>query len=530
MASSQPSKPQAPQDLMVSDAEVASQTVNSAELGLAGWMRWIWRSLTSMKTALILLLLLAAAAIPGSVYPQRSADPNGVASYYKNNPELAKVLDWFQLFDVYGSIWFSAIYILLFTSLIGCVVPRTRVHWLAMLAEPVDAPARMQRFPAYAKVTSDASAKAVLDRAEAHLRKGRYRVVRRKGSVSAERGYVRETGNLIFHFSLMGVLVAAGLGGGFSYNGQRVLVEGEVFVNNLASYDSFSPGVFFDENNLQPFSMALDKFEVDFDLQNTTNIGTPLDFRAFVTSKLSGGEKRESVIRVNEPLEVPGAHVYLTGNGYAPVLTFKDPDGQIAFSGPVIFLPQDANYTSLGVIKLPDAKPKQYGVLAFFYPTKEQLETGAFTSIYPDPVDPMLSMNLYVGDLGLDGGVPRNVFSLDTHGLDQVAGGKSGTKALMLTIGETKQLPGDLGSVTFNGLKRFASLDLAYNPGQVWVLAFAILAFIGLAISLSVPRRRIWVRKFESGFEVAALARNDDPRLEDLVANLVEAIAPKKGN
>jgi cytochrome c biogenesis protein len=482
---------------MVSDAEsAAAQPVNSAELGLAGWMRWIWRSLTSMKTALILLLLLAAAAIPGSVYPQRSADPNGVTTYFKNNPELAKVLDWFQLFDVYGSVWFSAIYILLFTSLIGCVVPRTRVHWRAMLAEPVDAPARLQRFPGYAKVTTQTSEKAVLDRAEAHLRKGRYRVVRRKGSVSAERGYIRETGNLIFHFSLMGVLVAAGLGGGFAYNGQRVLVEGEVFVNNLASYDSFSPGVFFDENNLEPFSMALDKFEVDFDLQNSTNIGTPLDFRAFVTSKLAGGEKRESVIRVNEPLEVPGAHVYLTGNGYAPVLTFKDSDGQIAF----------------------------------IYPTKEQLETGAFTSIYPDPVDPLLSMNLYVGDLGLDGGVPRNVFSLDTHGLDQVAGGKSGTKALALTIGETKQLPGDLGSVTFNGLKRFASLDLAYNPGQLWVLVFAIFAFIGLAISLSVPRRRIWVRKFESGFEVAALARNDDPKLEEIVTDLVETIAPKKGN
>jgi cytochrome c biogenesis protein len=515
---------------MVGDAENSPQTVNSAELGLAGWMRWIWRSLTSMKTALILLLLLAAAAIPGSVFPQRSADPNGVASYYKNNPELAKVLDWFQLFDVYTSVWFSAIYILLFVSLIGCVVPRTKVHWRAMRAEPVDAPARMQRFPGYAKVTTDTSAKAVLDRAESHLKGSGYRVVRRAGSVAAERGYLRETGNLVFHFSLIGVLVAAGLGGGFSYNGQRVLVEGEVFVNNLASYDSFSPGVFFDENNLEPFSMSLDKFEVDFDIQNTTNIGTPLDFRAFVSSKLGGSDKtRESIIRVNEPLEVPGAHVYLTGNGYAPVLTFKDPDGQVAFSGPVIFLPQDANYTSLGVIKLPDAKPNQYGVLAFFYPTKEKLTTGAYTSIYPEPIDPLVSMNLYVGNLGLDEGVPRNVFSLETHGLEQVAGGKSGTKAVMLGLGETKELPGGLGSVTFNGLKRFASLDLAYNPGQVWVLFFAILAFVGLAISLSIPRRRIWVRKFDGGYEVAALARTDDPKLEDIVAELVQTVSPKKG-
>ena len=530
MASSQPSKPSAPQDLLTGDADQAPQPINSVDLSLTAWLRWIWRQLTSMKTALILLLLLAAAAIPGSVYPQRSADPNGVTTYYKNNPEFAKVLDWFQLFDVYSSVWFSAIYILLFVSLIGCAVPRTKVHYNAMVAQPVDAPARMQRFPGYAKIETDSSAKHILDNAEVHLKAARYRVVRRAGSVAAEKGYIRETGNLVFHFSLIGVLVAAGLGGGFSYSGQRVLVEGEVFVNNLASYDSFSPGVFFDENKLEPFSMSLDKFEVDFDIQNTTNIGTPLDFRAFVSSKLTGSsESKSSVIRVNEPLEVPGAHVYLTGNGYAPIVTFKDADGQISFSGPVIFLPQDSNYTSLGVIKLPDAQPKQFGVLAFFYPTKEELETGAYTSIYPEPIDPLLTMNIYVGDLGLDGGVPKNVFSLDTHALEQVAGGDSATEALKLTVGETLELPGELGSVTFNGLKRFASLDLAYNPGQVWVLIFAIIAFIGLSISLSVPRRRIWVRKFEGGFEVAALARNDDPRLSEIVTDLVEAIGAKKG-
>ncbi len=503
---------------------------NSPELGLLGWVRWIWRQLTSMRTALILLLLLAAAAIPGSVYPQRSADPNGVTQFYKSNPELAKVLDWFQLFDVYSSVWFSAIYILLFTSLIGCVIPRSKVHYRAMRSEPGEVPTRLTRFPGYKKTTTDASVKAVLDRAEAALSERGYRLVRRKDSISAERGYLRETGNLVFHTALIGVLIAAGIGGALSYNGQRVLVEGEVFVNNLASYDSFSPGVFFDENQLTPFSMSLDKFEVFFDLKNRTNIGTPLDFRATVTSK-SGvdGQKSQSVIRVNEPLELPGANVYLTGNGYAPVLTYKDADGQISFSGPVIFLPQDANYTSLGVVKLPDAKPDQFGVLAFFYPTKEQLKTGAFTSIYPDPIDPLLSMNLYVGDLGLNDGSPKNVFSLNTHGLNQVAGGKSGTKAVKLTVGETAQLPGGLGTVEFNGLKRYASLDVAYNPAELWILSFALVAMGGLAVSLAVGRRRVWVRKFDGGFEVAALAHHDDPRLTELVNELTAQIANKKG-
>ncbi|MEN9992804.1 MAG: hypothetical protein RLY83_374, partial [Actinomycetota bacterium] len=231
---------------------------------------------------------------------------------------------------------------------------------------------------------------------------------------------------------------------------------------------------------------------------------------------------------VNYPLEAPGANIYLTGNGYAPVLTFRDPDGNISFSGPVIYLPQDANYTSLGVIKLPDAKPKQFGVLSFFYPTKAQLKTGAFTSGYPAPVDPLVSMNVYVGNLGLDSGIPSNVFSLQVHGLKQVAGGKSGTKAITIELGKTVKLPQDLGTVSWDGLKRYASLDIDYNPMQVWVFLFALLAFIGLITSLLTPRRRVFARKTETGFELAGMAKNDDPRLQGILEELALGLKVRK--
>ena len=62
-----------------------------------------------MRTAIVLLLLLAVAAVPGSMWPQRSSDPNGVIQFFANNPQLAPVLDRIQLFDVYTSVWFSAI-------------------------------------------------------------------------------------------------------------------------------------------------------------------------------------------------------------------------------------------------------------------------------------------------------------------------------------------------------------------------------------------------------------------------------------
>jgi len=480
------------------------------------WARWFWRQLTSMRTALFLLLLLALAAIPGSLYPQRSADPNGVRLYFDEQPEFAALLDSLQLFDVYTSVWFSAIYILLFVSLVGCVLPRTQVHLNALRSQPVETPQRLDRMPAY--LVGEAPS-GVLARAEEVLRSRGFRVRQLEDSVSAEKGYLKETGNLVFHYALVVLLIAVGIGGGFSFSGQRVLVEGDTFVNNLASYDAFSPGPLFFENELQPFSMKLEDFEVVYDLRNPANLGQPVDFIANVTLD-DGLESQNSDIRVNFPLAAPGANVFLTGNGFAPVITLYDALGNIAFSGPVVFLPQDSNMTSLGVIKAPDALPEQIGIIAFFYPTAQELETGAYTSIYPDPIDPLLTMNVYLGDLGLDSGIPRNVYALDITDMELIAGRDGPAPALELRVGERVELPGGAGSISFDGLKRFASLDVAYNPGGLWILIFAFIALTAIVFSLSVRRRRVWVRQLDGKIEYAALARGDDDGLDELVKDL----------
>jgi cytochrome c biogenesis protein len=483
------------------------------------WVRWFWRQLTSMRTALFLLLLLALAAVPGSVYPQRSADPNGVRLYFSQQPELAQVLDSLQLFDVYTSVWFSAIYILLFVSLVGCVLPRTKVHLNALRAKPVKTPELLTRMP----VHQIGSKKISLEDAQTVLKKRGFRVAIQGNSVSAEKGYLKETGNLIFHYALLVVLIAIGIGGGYSYSGQRVLVEGETFVNNLASYDAFSPGPLFYEEELQPYSVTLDKFSVLYDLQNPANLGQPIDFIAEVTVA-ANGETSEGVVRVNHPLPVPGANVYLTGNGFAPVVTVRDGDGNVAFTGPVVYLPQDGNMTSIGVIKVPDASPEQIGFISFFYPTVSELESGAYTSIYPDPIDPLLTFNVYTGDLGLDSGIPRNVYALDVTDMELVAGRDAANPAIELRIGESAVLPNGLGTVSFDGLLRFASLDVAYNPGGIWVLIFSFVALFAVVISLSVVRRRIWVRIGDERIEYAGLARGDDDQLEQIVTEIKEEI------
>ena len=503
-----------------------SEPIEAPDLSFKSWLRWIWRQLTSMRIALILLLLLALAAIPGSIFPQRSADPNGVVLYFKNNPDLARWLDNLQLFDVYSSSWFSSIYLLLFISLIGCVIPRVGVHYKALIAPPPEPPTSLSRLPAY-KLLANSKKHYKLSKAEQYLKSKRFRVVAEKGSIRAEKGYIRETGNLLFHTSLIGVLISVGLGGALSYSGQRVLVEGETFVNNEAGFDSFTPGLLYDSKNLTPFSITLDKFETTYDYKNPNNYGRPLDFIATVTSKLAHKNPTQAIIRVNEPLQLPNSKVYLTGNGYAPVIVLRDADGTVSFSGPVVFLPQDSNLTSLGVIKNPDAKPKQYGILAFFYPTPAKLKTGALTSGHPDIHFPLLTMNVYVGNLGLDSGIASNAFDLQTHGLKQVAGGKSKVEAIELKGGQIAELPNGLGTVEFKGLKRFASLDITYNPGELYVLLFAILTFLGLIMMLITPRRRVWIRKTPEGIEVGALAKTRDESLPKLVKEITKAMKKK---
>jgi cytochrome c biogenesis protein len=492
------------------------------KLDFVGYLRFFWRQLTSMRTALFLLLLLAFAAIPGSLVPQRTSDPNGVAQFKFENPELFKVLDWFQVFSTYSSVWFSAIYLLLFISLIGCVIPRTRHHYLALRARPPKTPARLERLAAFTSVETEADAATAIETATALLKKQGYRTEVYGDSVSAERGYLRETGNLVFHTALIGVLVTVGIGGGFGYTGQRVVVEGQKFVNVLGDYDSFNPGRFFSSDSLAPFRIALDDFSVKYELENTDAIGQATNFVASVTTTQSGSDPQQADIRVNEPLEIGGSQVYLLGNGYAPVITVRDPDGNVVWTDSVPFLPQDANLTSIGVVKVPDGLAEQVGIVGFLYPTAAELSTGALASGYPDLLNPVLQLSVYTGDLGLDAGVPRSVYVLDTGSMTLQAGRNGPEPALQLEVGDTVDLPNGLGTIELSEVKRFASFDIHHDPSQLWVLFFALLVVAGLLTSLFIPRRRVWVKVAGSSIEYAGLARGEDPTLEAAVADLAQ--------
>ncbi|MGV8970319.1 MAG: cytochrome c biogenesis protein ResB [Microbacteriaceae bacterium] len=522
-----------------SDHVDSTQTVTQPTLGVIGYLRFFWRQLTSMRTALFLLLLLAFAAIPGSLVPQRSSDPNGVLQFERDNPDLFPTLDSIQLFDTYTSVWFSAIYLLLFVSLIGCVIPRAKHHYLALRSKPPRTPARLDRLAGFTTRTSTASPEVAIESARRMLRRQGYRVelfATGEGdtaihSVSAERGYLRETGNLVFHGALVGILIAVGIGGSFGFSGQRVVVEGQKFVNVLGDFDSFNPGRFFSSGSLEPYRLRLDQFDAVYELENQRAVGQPVDYTAFVTATEVGSGDSGATIKVNEPLSIGNTEVYLLGNGYAPTLTVRDPEGTVVWTDSVPFLPQDPKLTSLGVVKIPDGLSEQVGMIGFFYPTVATLPSGALTSAFPGLVDPVLTLRVYTGDLGLDAGIPRSVYTLTTDDMTQIAGQDADTAALQLSPGDVVDIPGGLGTVELGEVKRFASFDIHHDPSQLWVLLFSMLVLSGILTGLFVPRRRVWVKAVPNAdgsttVQYAGLARGEDPGLETAVADLAAQHLP----
>jgi len=479
--------------------------------------RWAWRQLTSMRVALFLLFLLAVVAIPGSIVPQREANPLAASDWAQRNPGLVPWAERLGLFDVYSTPWFSAVYLLLMISLVGCIAPRLRQHARALRATPPAAPRRLDRMPAHRSWTTTASTEAVLDVAEAALRERRFRVQRgpdvraAAGSgvgeaLAAERGYLKETGNLVFHISLVLVLVAVAVGSMFGYRGTVLVVEGSGFANSPIQYDGLSAGSAFDVGDLPPFALTVDSFEMSF-VPAGPAMGTPDEFVAEVTLEPSpGAPTQQREIRVNTPLAVDGTLVHLLNPGYAPAVTVRDGAGEVVFTGPVPFLPQDASFTSTGVVKVPQADTPDLGLQGIFLPTGVIGPNGP-ESLYPGLANPVLVLNAWQGDLGLDDGVVQSVYRLDTDAMTQLSEDGEPFRAA-LEPGQTAQLPDGAGSVTFDGVTTWVNLQVSRNAGKELALAGALLAVLGLLPTLFVRRRRVWVR-VRLADATAAAARSD---------------------
>ncbi|QIJ64073.1 cytochrome c biogenesis protein ResB [Streptomyces sp. JB150] len=527
------------QDLGAAGSQLSTapreEAPNLPALGVLGWLRWFWRQLTSMRVALLLLLLLSLAAIPGSLIPQNGIDATKVEDFRERHTTLAPLYDKLGLFDVYSSVWFSAIYILLFVSLIGCIVPRTWQFVGQLRGRPPAAPKRLTRLPAHTTWRTEAKPEEVRRAALALLEQRRFRAHVAGDAVAAEKGYLREVGNLAFHIALIVMLVAFGWGQLFKSEGNKLVVEGDGFANTLSQYDDFKSGSLFHNDDLVPFSFDLKNFTGTYETSGP-NKGTPRTYQAELTySEGAYGKERRTTVKVNEPLEIGDAKVYLVSHGYAPVVTVRDGRGKVVYRDAVPLLPLDGNVTSSGVVKVMDGykdakgRSEQLGFNLFFLPT---YGGGTMLSQFPALVNPMLAVSAYHGDLGVNSGIPQSVYQLNKKNLKEFKDAKGELLKKQLKPGDTLTLPDGAGSITFEReVREWAGFQVVQEPGGGWALAGAVVAILGLSASLFVQRRRVWVRATEGPdgvtvVEMAGLGRSESAKvpeeLGDLAATLYE--------
>jgi cytochrome c biogenesis protein len=495
----------------------------SRSAGLLALLRNTWRGLTSMRTALVLLFLLALAALPGALLPQRSLNQRLVDAYRTDHPQLGPVFDRLDLFDVFAAPWFAAIYLLLMVSLIGCVLPRTVEDAKGLRLPPVATPRNLVRLPHHASGELAVDLDEATARVEAQLRGWR----RRTGpdgtgvSVSAEKGYLRELGNLAFHISLIGVLLGFAAGKLYGYEGQVIVLSGGgQFCNTgILGYDSFHPGLRVDGTDLTPFCVQVDDFAADY-LPN----GQAESFRASIgyqtAEDLAAGSPgwRPYQLAVNSPLRLDGNRVYLLGQGYAPRFTVTFPDGtqrtaQTQWSpvDPTTLLSQGATkFARPGVTDEAQRRSSQLAVTGLLAPTSSG--GPVVTSVYPALRDPEVAVDVLRGDLGLDDGRGQSIFTVDQSKID--SGQLVRVARANLVPGQQLQLD-DGTAVRFDGVEDWVNLQVSRDPGQGAVLVFALVLLAGLGLSLTIRRRRFWARltPLDDGartrIELGGLARTD---------------------
>jgi cytochrome c biogenesis protein len=471
----------------------------------------VWRSLRSMRTALILLLIIALASVAGSLIPQRPNSPLRIAQDFREHPLRSRIFDALGLFDVFGSWWFTLLYTLLLISLAACLVPRTRAFVRNLRSRPQ--PAReLDGFRHYAEIPVTDAAPQAAARAGSVLRRRWFRV---SGpidgtQVAADKGLAREGGSLLFHWAFFLVMIGIIVGKGTGFTGFAVITEGQCWVEAEANYDgNLRTGRYFDGDHTGA-RICVDDFTDTY-----RDSGIPMDFvtRATLTSG-DGSTTTRHDIRLNDPGHVDGLNLYQFAFGWAPELLVRRGADPIA-EGPIQFerdrVPEGVSELAVpwhGALRLPTVEP-QRGVQLSLWPSGAAFfasrRAGVPTMMMTTAEDPLVFYRAYEGDLASE---LRPSFSeLDVGGLRPAGRGVIGEgQTVSLESGrvlEGRALEraiddGEL-TMTFEGVRRYTVLQVSRDRGLWIMLAAAILILVGLLPALYTSRRKVWVRAEPAG-------------------------------
>ncbi|MGC8460408.1 MAG: cytochrome c biogenesis protein ResB [Candidatus Dormibacteria bacterium] len=421
------------------------------------WLKF-WHEFTRMRTAIYFLIAIIAITLVGAFVPQQNTDSQTlVDSFLASHQHLNSLASaiGLPLTSVFVSPLFYALVAALYLSLGWCV-----------------------------------------------LRRGQALIVRTVRGYKRNAQYWGEWGSWLFHTSFFLILIAAIWGKATGFDGLLTIIQGQTVTEAAASYDSLDQGVLSNgyHTNLQ---LHLNSFVAKYGAGGVASL-----YKSSLTVYQHGKPILTRNVEVNHYLAIDGIHIYQQDYGWAPVITVRNPAGQVVFSSPIecfgenksdetcVLKVPDFNYTVPGakhplqvgaqMVMLPDARP--------IVPVTNSGQLNTIGTTYAPgggvANNPVVGMQLFIGNLGLTSGVPQNVDTLD---VSQMVPYFQNGQEVYLPLGTTLklQLPGANGTsvpftISFTSLKPYSLFQISKDSGVPLVYVSFFLIMLGIILKLYI--------------------------------------------
>jgi len=408
----------------------------------------VWRFLTSVRLALVLILVLTAAVLVGTLLDQAPPSVIADAASYDQWLERARtrygpwtgVFDFFQLFNVFHSFWFRLIIGLLTANIIVCTLNRWKGIWTTVFKTRVRMGDNFFQHTRYnAALAVAAPMPATAERVKRALSRSHYRVQTQADADSvafyADRNRFSKFGTFLAHLSIVLILAGAIAGGLWGFKDDQFIVsEGATRELGLGT------GI----------AVKLEQFTDEYYLD-----GPPKDFRSDIVIYDNGVPVKEGTVRVNSPMRYNGIAFHQSFYGQTALMQVKDETGRVLFNEgvPLAWQTSQGN-RPLGNFNLPEQN------LAVYVIGPVSGET-----------DPM---------------VPAGEMRVEAYRLD--------SNKLVATGNVSQGTPKDLAGLnfTFQREQRFTGLKVVKDPGANIIWVAGALMVLGLVMLFYFPHRRLW--------------------------------------
>jgi cytochrome c biogenesis protein len=487
----------------------------------------IWKFFSSVKLAVVLLIILAIVSVVGTIVAQNESPERYLREYSQTTVSLLEMLG---VFDMYHTWWFVSLLFLLTANLTVCTLDRFPHTWKIVTAplKPIEDEG-MKALPFKKDMVFKGGRDKAEERAAKVLASHRYRFIESRQGASAQlitqKGVFSRFGVYITHISILLIFTGALIGAFFGFKAFLNLPEGEVskyvYLRNEPMWDRImaalgvaeSPVIQSSRGGMPAMPLGYyvrcDSFDVDYYI-NAAGVptGMPSEYHSTLSVFDQDGQKiLDKRIRVNDPLTHHGVTFYQSSYGPIPdrkgkvVLRVYPKNNPLSEGETVTIDLGQAQY-----VRSIDRTIKALNFAPYGVKDPGTGQIGFYQTENNEFINPTVELEVYKGT--------RSVYK--TYVMKHEAGASSQPEDYAIKF------------VQYWGA-RYTGLQVAKDPG-VWVVYTGfVLLCIGPVIAFFGSHKKLWVRiqdhKGQAQITVAGTANRNRLGFEREFNRIVEEIS-----